>query len=270
MQKLKIGIVGCGAIGSYIAKSCQKDLSDRITLSGICDSDNSKAATLSKKLKNKVDIYTINEIVKISDLIIEAASKDVASAVAKKALESGKSVMVMSIGGLLGKEDLFKLAREKNAKIYLPSGAICGLDALKAASIAGIKKVTLTTKKSPKSLEGAPYLLEKKIDLTKIDKETTIFEGSASEAVKGFPKNINVAALLSLAGIGAKKTKVKIIASPSINCNIHEILVNGNFGSFTTRTENIPFPENPKTSFLAALSAVATLKSIVNEVKIGT
>lgn len=268
--RLKVGIIGCGAIGSYIAQSCQKDLSGKIELAAVCDIVASKAEGLIEKLEKEVSILDIDELIKKSDLVMEAASKDTAPLVAEKALSAGKSIMVMSVGGLLGREDLFRLAEKKNANIYTPSGALCGLDALKGAAVAGIKNVTLTTKKPPKGLENAPFVVKNDIDLKKIDKETVIFEGNANEAVEGFPKNVNVAALLSLAGVGAGKTKVRIVVSPSIDRNIHEVDVLGDFGRFSARTENVPFPENPKTSFLAALSAVAGLKSIVDNIKIGT
>ena len=269
-NKLKIGIVGCGAIGSYIAKNCDINLSDKIEVIAINDKDRSKVELLVKSLKTKPEILKLEELIKVSDLVVEAASKDVSALIAREALSNGKPVMIMSVGGLLGNEDLFKLAEKKNVNIFLPTGAICGLDGLKAAAMSGIEKVVLTTKKPKKGLLGAPYLKRNKIDLDKIDKDTVLFEGTASEAVKGFPKNVNVAALLSLAGIGPEKTRVKIIVSPSINRNIHEIQISGSFGTITTKTENVPSPDNPKTSFLAALSAVATLKNVVSNIKIGT
>lgn len=270
MAKLKIGIIGCGAIGGFIARTCQERFSDKIEIVGVCDIVKSKSESLVKSLKKKTEILEIDELINKSDLVVEAASKDVSASIAEKAVSIGKSAMIMSVGGLLGRRDLFDLAEKKGAEIILPSGALCGLDGLKSASTAGIKNVILTTRKSKRGLEGAPFLIKNKIDLEKIDKETVLFEGNAREAIEGFPKNVNVAALLSLAGIGPEKTRVKIIYSPSIERNIHEVEVIGDFGKFSARTENVPFPENPKTSFLAALSAIATLKNVVSNIKIGT
>ncbi|MBA7660637.1 L-aspartate dehydrogenase [subsurface metagenome] len=176
----------------------------------------------------------------------------------------------MSVGGLLGNEDLLDLAKKKDCKIYLPSGALAGLDGVKSASVGRIDSITLTTRKPPEGLKGAPYIIRNKIDLDAIIKETVIFEGSANEAVEGFPKNINVSAALSLAGIGAEKTRVRIIADPNLKRNIHEVEVKGEFGRLVSRTENLPSPKNPKTSYLACLSAIATLKGIVSSIKIGT
>ena len=268
--KLRIGIIGCGAIGSFVARTCQERLPDEIEIAGVCDTVRSKAESLVRALKNKIEIFEIDELINKSNLIVEAASKEVSASIAEKALSNGKSVMVMSVAGLLAREDLFGLAAKKEAQIFIPSGALCGLDALKAAAMSDIKSVVLTTKKPPKGLEGAPYLVKNNIDLSRIKKETVLFEGNAREAIEGFPKNVNVAACLSLAALGPEKTKVRIIASPSIKINIHEVQVSGDFGIFQTKTENVPFPKNPKTSFLAALSAIAALKSAVSSIKIGT
>jgi len=130
--------------------------------------------------------------------------------------------------------------------------------------------VVLTTSKPPAGLAGAPFVAENQIDLDEIKERTVLFEGTAQEAVKAFPANINVAASLSLAGIGPQRTQVRIIADPELSANVHQIEVIGKFGKLTTRTENLPSPSNPKTSYLAALSAVATLKSITEAAKIGT
>ncbi|NQT90082.1 MAG: aspartate dehydrogenase [Candidatus Omnitrophica bacterium] len=267
----RIGIVGCGAIGGFLAKRIDKEFRKTARIAGLCDIDRKKAALLAGKLSKRPPVLELDKLIKASDLIIEAASGSISAKICKSSIEKGKDVMIMSTGGLLGKNRLFRLAREKKARIILPSGAICGLDGLKSASMCKVKKVTLTTRKPPKGLRGAPFILEKGIDLDSITGEKVIFEGTAREAVKGFPKNVNVSAILSLAGIGANKTGVRIITSPEYMVNMHEIEIEGDFGRLVTRTENMPFPENPKTSFLAALSAAATLKQILEEnLRIGT
>jgi len=176
----------------------------------------------------------------------------------------------MSVGGLLGNEKLLDSARLKGVKVYIPSGAICGIDGLKAASIGRIDTVVLTTRKPPRGLEGAPYLKEKNIDIGRIKEETVIFEGTASEAMAGFPKNINVSAVLSLAGIGASKTLVRIVTSPDYKGNTHEVEVSGEFGRIITKSENLPSKTNPKTSALAVMSAIAALEGALSSVRIGT
>jgi aspartate dehydrogenase len=190
--------------------------------------------------------------------------------VVKRTVSAGKDVMIMSTGGLLENPGILRTAEKKGSKVYLPSGAVCGLDGIKAARIGKIRSLTLTTRKPARGLLGAPYIVKKGIDLKRIKKETTIFSGSATEAVKAFPKNINVSATLSLAGLGAKKTRVRIITSPKYRSNTHEVELIGSSGRIYTRCENVPSSENPKTSMLAAFSAIATLKGIVESVKIGT
>lgn len=266
---MKVGIVGCGAIGSELARAIDREIREA-QLVALTDINEKKAKELADSLKRKPEVSSIDELIKKSDLIIEAASKDVVPSLARKVIDRGKDIMIMSVGGLLGNEDIFNLARKRNSKIYLPSGALAGLDGVKSASIGRIDSVTLTTRKPPEGLKGAPYIKRNKIDLDAITKEKVIFEGSATEAVEGFPQNINVSATLSLAGIGKEKTRVKIIADPNLKKNIHEIEVKGEFGRLVSRTENLPFPKNPKTSYLACLSAIATLKGIVSSIKVGT
>ncbi|MBI5123856.1 MAG: aspartate dehydrogenase [Candidatus Omnitrophica bacterium] len=267
---MRIGIIGCGTIGTEIAKACQANLRENIELVGICDIDENKTALLQKSLKDIIAILKVDELFRKSDLIVEAASASISAAMLKKAIENKKDILIMSVGGILGNEELLKRADKENIKVYLPSGAISGIDGLKSASTGRIDSVTLTTRKPPGGLEGAPYLEDKKIDLFGIKDETVIFEGSAREAIKGFPQNVNVCAVLSLAGIGPDRTRVKIVTSPSYTKNIHEIEITGDFGRITTRTENIPSRANPKTSGLAILSAIATLTNITKGVKTGT
>lgn len=268
----KIGIVGCGAIGGFLAKKIDKDFKSLAKVVGVCDLDKKKAKLLADRLSNKIPVLSLDKLVGISDLIIEAASSTVSAKVCESSIRKGKDVMVMSIGGLLKEsEKLFSLAKKKKAKIILPSGAVCGLDGIKSAGAGKIEKVTLTTRKPPKGLQGAPYIVKNNIDLNSITGEEVLFSGTAEQAVKAFPKNINVSALLSIAGIGPKKTHVKIVTSPEYMVNMHEIEVEGDFGRLIARTENVPSPKNPKTSFLAPLSAVATLKQFLDEtIVIGT
>ncbi len=268
---IKVGIIGCGTIGKELALSCQKKFSDEVTLEAIADADLAHARKLQNLLRPKPKILAIDPLIRRCDLVIEAASKRASYELAKKALSLGKDVMVMSVGGILGKEkEIFELARTHRCCLYLPSGGVVGIDGLKAAAIGKIYRVTLTTRKPPQGFEDAPYVIKHNINLKGLKQEKVLFEGNASEAVKGFPKNINVSATLSLVGLGAKKTKVRIIASPHMLVNIHEVYVQGDFGSFYTRTENFPSEQNPRTSRLAILSAVATLERILRNVKIGT
>lgn len=266
---IKVGIIGCGTIGGVIADAVVNRFSGSVVLTGVSDVDEGKARKLLKRVKAGADILSRNELIEKCDLIIEAASGSVSYEIAREVLEAGKDVMIMSTGGLLGKPDIFELAKKRNSKVYLPSGAICGLDGVKSAMMANVKSVTLTTRKPPRGLEGAPYIVRNKIDLKALKKETVIFEGTAEDAVKGFPQNVNVSATLSMCGIGAKKTRVRIVTSPDYKSNTHEIEAEGDFGRLKAIAENVPSPDNPKTSYLAALSAIATLKNIVSSGVIG-
>jgi aspartate dehydrogenase len=269
---IKVGLIGCGTIGRELALSCRKRFSEEVTLDSIADTDLARARKLQKELKGpKPRILPVDELIRHSDLVIEAASMQTVYDICKKTLSQGKDVMVMSVGGILGRErELFKLAKTHRCCLYFPSGGVVGIDGLKAAGIGKIHRVLLTTRKPPQGFEDAPYVIKHGIKLTGLKQEKVLFEGNAVAAVKGFPKNINVSATLSLAGIGAKKTKVRIIATPLMLVNVHEVYVVGDFGSFYTRTENFPSEQNPRTSRLAILSAVATLERILKNVKIGT
>ena len=266
---LKVGIIGCGTIGGELSRAITAEMPE-LNLVGLSDIKGQKARELAQRLPTNPQVLPTDELIDQVDLVVEAASKEIAAEIVEKALRRSKDIMVMSTGGLLGKENLFNLAREKNCRIYLPSGALAGLDGVKSAAAGGIDSVTLTTRKPPAGLKGAPYIIENKIDLNSIKEEALIFEGTAEEAVEGFPQNINVAATVSLAGIGPQKTKVRIIADPNTDRNIHQIEVEGKFGKLTSRTENLPSPSNPKTSFLAILSAIVTLKGISARIKVGT
>ena len=270
---LKIGLVGCGTIGTEICKAID-DGSIDVELYAIYDRKKEHVSNLKSILKKtEPQVLDIVEMVKNVDLVVECASQRAVYEVVPTALHSRCDLMIMSVGALADKklrDMVFNLAKQYDRKVYLPSGAITGLDGLKSASIAKIYSVILTTQKPPQGFAGAPYIIQNNIDLEKITSITTLFEGTANEAVKAFPANVNVAATLSLAGIGFEDTKVKIIANPALTRNVHEISVEGEFGKFITRVENAPSPTNPKTSYLAALSAISTLKKIASPVQVGT
>lgn len=270
--KLRIGIVGCGAIGSSLAKEIVADLFDSATLAALYDIRPEKSQLLSRQLaKNtRFCVDSLEALIKKSDLVIEASCAKAAWEIARKSLINCRKVMVMSVGGMVGYLDqLYVLATRYNAQVYFPSGAIAGIDGLKAANIAGIKRIVLTTRKHPNAFCGVEYVA-KRFKLSGLKKDKLLFSGTAARAVKYFPQNINVAAVLGLAGIGMRKTKVRIIASPGVTKNIHEILIESGAAKIFTRTENILHPQNPKTSYLAVLSAIATLKQILQPIKIGT
>ena len=274
---MNVGLIGCGAIGETLARAIIDGKAGDIKLVAICDIDEGKMERLNKQL-GLPDLFMTtepNEIVgdEEIELVIEAASQEAVKAIAEKVLNASKDMLIISVGALRNKGLLTRLenlARERKVKVYLPSGAICGLDGVKAASVEGITSAEITTTKNPRGLEGAPYLVEKNIDLSGLAEPEIVFQGVAKEAAKGFPKNINVAVALSLAGIGVDSTMVKIIADPDASRTQHEVKVVGKFGELTTVVKNLVHPENPKTSFLAALSAIRTLRKLTEPIQIGT
>ncbi len=270
---LKIGIVGCGAIGGSLGKIVKSDLQGKARVAGVYDAAQEKAAVLSRSLcgSGRLAARSLKQLICRCDLVIEAASASSSWDICRQALRGKKDVMIMSVGGLVPHADeLRRLTRQNKSRVFIPSGAIAGIDGLKASCGGTIRKVVLTTRKNPRSFAGVRYVQEKKIDLDALTGDTVLFYGSAKDATVLFPQNINVAAVLSLAGIGADRTEVRIIASPATQNNIHEIEIESSAGMIFTRTENVLHPENPKTSYLAVLSAAAALRQIVEPVRIGT
>ena len=270
----RIGLLGCGSIGTQIAIAIDTGIIPA-KLTHIFDEDKEKSTSLASKLKNKPEIVENVHLLSSNpvDLVVEAASQDAVSDNALSILQNRKDLVIMSSGALLD-ESVFEIisdaCKELKKTVYLPSGAISGIDAIKSVKNE-LDSVVLTTTKHPNSLKGAKFFDDFKINLDEINEPSTIFEGTASEAVRLFPKNINVSALLSISGLGSHETIVKIIADPNTTKNTHEITARGNFGQITTKIENVPDSNNPRTSRLAILSAIETIRSIcTSDIKIGT
>lgn len=270
-RKIRVGIVGCGAIGSRIAASIHNELKTSYQLTGLYDINLKKSQTLEKKLALKnCAKSSLDELIQGCDLVVEAVNARDTRGIISAALRSKKHILAMSVGKLLKASALFRLATHNRCALLLPSGAIAGVDALKAASLGKITHITLTTRKPPSGLSNNPYLTSRGIDLSKISKETVLFEGSVDDAVKFFPQNINVAATIALASQSKPRITIRIITSPDFQTNSHQVELKGDFGSITTRTDNVVCPDNPKTSYLAVLSGIQTLKQFSEGLKIGT
>jgi aspartate dehydrogenase len=254
---MKLGIIGCGAIGSDVATAADK--MKEIKRIYLYDLKKEVSQKLCKSLK-KAEVKPVKDFLIDVDVVFESASQKAVEEYAEMIILAGKDMVIMSVGSLYNnkfRKKLEDIAREKNCKIYLPSGAVCGIDGILSASIDVIDEITLVTTKSPESLGK------------KFDKRTVVFEGNAIEAVKKFPMNINVAGSLSLAGMGFDKTKVEIVADPVVTRISHKILAHGRFGRLRAEVENMPNPNNPRSSYMASLSAIATLKKIINPIQIG-
>lgn len=269
---LKIGIIGCGSIGTEICRAVDTKLINA-ELAGIYDRNTGQCEKLLGLLNEKTEVLPPDELISRADIVVECASQAAVRDFGHRVLERGKDLMVLSVGAFMD-SDLLKrfigIALVHRCRIYIPSGAIAGLDGLKSASIADVSKVMLITTKNPDGLRGAPFITDNNIDLDSVHEKKLLFEGNAEDAIRAFPANVNVAASLSIAGIGLKETLVRVFVDPGASRNIHELSVEGDFGKLTCRVENIPSPDNPKTSFLAALSAVATLKKITEPLQMGT
>lgn len=269
MPEKNVGLVGCGTIGSQLAMAVDSGKVANASLVSLFDVVENNAQGLKSKMRGKPSAYSDFDrfISSDIDIVVEAASQEAVRKFGKMILRAGKDLMVMSVGALADRaflSELLQAASENGSRIYVPTGAIAGIDAVRSVRHL-LESVTLTTTKSPKALAGAPFFETSKIKLDKITERTVIYEGAASDAVKAFPANVNVAAVLSLAGIGADKTKVRIVADPVATTNQHEIVATGSFGEIRIAVSNVPSPGNPKTSFLAVLSAIECLRSICDD-----
>ena len=270
----KIALLGCGAIGTQIALAIDSGKIPAL-LTHVFDESKESALTLVSKLQNKPEIVENSHLLSSYpvNIVVEAASQDAVKDVGLSVLQNKRDLMVMSVGALLDEsiyDILSDACHDFQRTIYLPSGAIAGLDGIKSVKDE-LDSISITTTKHPRSLKGAKFFENSSFDIDSIDSSTVLFEGIAKEAVSLFPANINVAALLSLSGIGSEKTLVRIIADPTTDKNTHHIEASGKFGKMIFTIENFPDPSNPKTSRLAILSAIETLRRYCSsDIQIGS
>ncbi|MGI6459640.1 MAG: aspartate dehydrogenase [Candidatus Hydrogenedentales bacterium] len=257
---MRVGLVGCGNIGTDVCLALQKgDIPAKIA--ALTDIDRSRAERCAQSVELSARICDVEENAASVDFLVECADVSAVAEVVEAAIRHGRDCLILSLGGLVAAPELFDAARQHGVKIWLPSGALAGLDGVRAGREGGLERVTLTTRKPPKGLAGAPYLVERGISLDGLDEPKVVFDGTAREAVKAFPKNVNVAANLSFAGIGPERTRVRVIADPQTSVNSHEIVAEGAFGRLVATTENQPSPRNAKSSYLASLSGCAELRA---------
>ena len=277
MEK-KVAVIGYGSIGREIIAATKRGEIPNAKIVALFDKE-SRVISLVGYDNTELHLFTdFNEfynspIYSNLDIIIECASKDAVREYGKKIIESKKDLIVLSVGAFSDIEylsELQNLSNLNNTRILIPTGAIAGLDSIRSVK-KYLESLTITTTKHPKSFVGAPFFNKSKIKLEEISKKTVLYEGNAITAIEFFPANVNVAVSIALAGIGLEKTQVKIIADPTMSVNKHEILGKGSFGEIHIIVQNIPSPTNPKTSYLASLSAIECLRSFCNEnFRIGT
>jgi aspartate dehydrogenase len=258
---IKVGLVGMGVIGTQIAKAIDNGIAG-VALAGVTVRSPVKAGAYPA--------FPLAELIRRSDLLVEAATQAALLEFGPAVLSAGKDLMVLSVGALVDVLDEWaRLAARHGCRILVPSGAIAGLDGVKGAREGRITSVTMETRKPPRGLAGAPYVEAQRIDLGAIREETLIFEGPAAQAVRAFPANVNVVAALSLAGVGPERTRIKLYAVPGLERNQHRISVEGDFGRLSIEVENVP-SENPRTGRLSYLSAIAMLRELGAPLRVGT
>lgn len=277
----KVGIIGFGTIGYQIARSVESGYLSLARLSFIVDLSSERLEVAKKLFTNEKptmfsdpDLLFDSESYKSTQIIVESASGAAVRQYAKQILSDGKYLIIFSVGELVDDtllKDLESEAARHTGVIHIPTGAIAGIDAIRSARN-NLHEITITTTKNPKSLAGAPYFdIFEDIHLQELRHRTVLYDGDVGKAVRLFPSNVNVFAALALATGNIAKIKVKIVADPNIKVNRHEIDVRGDFGVLQIVASNIPHPENPRTSTLAVLSAIETVRSACNEtVKIGS
>ena len=259
--------MGLGVIGRAVARALADGVPGCLLVGGTSRSEGSAKAFL-ESLPGSPPYLGLPRLIETSDLVVEAATQAALAEFAPAVLEAGRDLLVLSVGGLLGHPEWPVLAERRGARIHAPSAAIAGLDGLKGAAIAGhLTSVVMETHKPPRGLAGAPGVVG--LDLDGLRQETLVFEGTAREACRAFPANVNVVAAVSLAGLGPDATRIRVFATPGLDRNRHAVTAEGAFGRLYVEIENVP-SENPRTGKLSYLSTIAYLRDLSAPLRIGT
>jgi len=265
---LRIAVAGLGAIGGRLVEALDRGI-DGLVLKAVSVKNPEKHQSLLASLTRTPAVLPIEALVDVADIVIECAPSNLVRSIVAPFVSAGKTAVVLSAGALLDHEDLVELAKQNGGQIVVPTGALIGLDAVSAAAVGKVHSVRMVTRKPIRGLAGAPYIVGNNIDIEQITEPLKIFDGTAREAAKGFPANVNVVAALSLAGIGPDLTKIEIWADPSLTRNTHQIEVESDSARFSMSIENIP-SENPKTGLITALSVIACLRKLRAPLRVGT
>jgi aspartate dehydrogenase len=267
---VRVGLVGCGTIGSRLARAIQRELTHVARISALHDVVPSRAASLQRRLTPRPPICSLAQLIARCDLVLEAASVDVVPDVVPRALAAGREVFVMSVGGLLQDDRWRRLIAQGRGRVHIPSGALAGLDGVKAMAVGRLTRASLTTRKPPRALATALRGRAHALRLSRLRRPTVVFEGTPRQVVAEFPQNTNVAAALALAsGLPDRRIRVRVVADPTIRTNRHEVDVEGDCGRIRCQVESRP-SANPKTSELAVRSAIVTIRRLFARVAIGS
>ena len=264
-----VAVAGLGAIGMPLVRALDRGIAG-LRLTAVSARDRAKATEKLQDLEMPVELLDLEELAESAEIVVECVPAAVFDRVAIPAVEAGRTLVVLSAGALLSREELIARAREAGARIIVPSGAILALDAIKAVAEGEILSVTHVTRKPPRSLAGAPYLLEQGISLENLTAPELIFKGPVREGARHFPANVNVSAAVSLAGIGPDRTLLEVWADPALARNTHKVTVEADSARFTMEIESLPSPENPGTGRLTPLSVIATLRGLGATLQVGT
>jgi aspartate dehydrogenase len=265
----RVAIAGFGAIGKVVAEHLDRGI-EGVELAAVSARDTARAEAAMAAFSSPVPVLPLSRLGEAADIVVECAPASVLRDLAEPALAQGRTVIVLSCGALLDNFDLVDLARRQGGRILVPTGALLGLDAVQAAAVGEISRVQMITRKPPNGLAGAPYLVENGISVERLNQPKRVFSGTARDAARGFPANVNVAAALALAGIGPDRTMIDIWADPGVDRNLHRIEVEADSVSFTLEIANVPSVENPRTGRLTPLSVVALLRKLSSPLAIGT
>jgi aspartate dehydrogenase len=271
---MRVGILGGGTIGRLIVEHVARGELGDIEIVAIAGRSASSRAQALAREHALAFVESLAGLLETKpEVVVEAASHDAVREYCVPLLENGVGVIVLSGGALCDDQLRTRLegaAERSRAMLYVPSGGIAGLDALKAACIAGVDEVRITVSKPAAAWKNIPYVEQLRIDLDRLTESQTLYDGPARGGVPLFPANVNIAAVLSMAGIGFDRTQLKVVADPALKHNTHLIEVRAASGNITVKLENVPAPENPKTAWLACYSALAALKLARSPVRYGT
>lgn len=265
----KVGVAGFGTIGAAVGRRLHAGL-ESMTLAGVTSGRREKARATLAAIGSAAPVLSPEELAAECDIVVECAPTEAFLEIARPAMEAGRQMVTVSAAALIENMHIVDLAKKHGGRIIMATGALLGLDAVRAAAKGEIYSVTMITRKPSRSLKGAPHLEKIGVDVMSLTEPTLLFDGSAREGARGFPANVNVAAALALAGIGPDRTRLQIWADPALTRNTHTIKVDADSASFEMMIQNVPSPEKPGTGRITALSMIAALESLTSPLRVGS